>query len=359
MVLYISPNGFLGGAERVVLLAAKGHLALGEFRPVILFFRDGEAVSMARALGIQCFVLKTSFSLSSLSLFKALRELRYVAKTFPIKIVHSTMPYAHLTAALALLNYPVKKVWFQHGPVGGTLDKLASLFAVDYLLFNSSYLQKLHHSSFPHNRIKYGEAIIPLAVETTHIAKNFSRQGLVFGSAGRITRGKGFEYIISSLSETNASFVLQIAGTPKSSDDEKYWDELHRLASSLPPHQKVVFQGHVREMDTFYREIDVFIHGSLTPEPFGLVIAEAMRAGCLVIAPAGGGSADYLTNGETGITFNDYHELKLILNDLIHRPRANLFDRMTEAGSELIRKKYSLPKMTEVLERIYREILLA
>jgi glycosyltransferase involved in cell wall biosynthesis len=357
IVLYVSPNGFLGGAEKVVLNAAKAHKLRGKIRPIILFFHDGEAVKVASELGIEHFVLKSKFALSQpLPLLNALKEIRTLVQIFPIKIVHSTMPYAHICMSMALWKYPIKKVWFQHGPVGGTLDKLATFFSVDSLFFNSQYLQRLHHHSFPHTRILKGEAIIPLAVDTKSGQKSFQKSSLVLGAAGRITRGKNFELIIRILKMSECPFTLHIAGSPKSSDDESYFEELKELISSLPSHQKVIFLGHLDSMEKFYEGIDVFVHASLTPEPFGLVMAEAMKAGCLVVGIDGGGSSEFLVSGKTGLTFRDKDELEKRLIEILKNPRNYDYEKLARAGSELIARRYTLDKMGEVLEKAYQAL---
>jgi glycosyltransferase involved in cell wall biosynthesis len=53
------------------------------------------------------------------------------------------------------------------------------------------------------------------------------------------------------------------------------------------------------------RALDVVVHASTEPEPFGLVIAEAMACGRAVIAANAGGAAELVTPG---------------VDALVHRP---------------------------------------
>src|SRR5262249_23564458 len=57
--------------------------------------------------------------------------------------------------------------------------------------------------------------------------------------------------------------------------------------------------------------LDVLVHASVTPEPFGQVILEGMAAAVPVIAARAGGPAEILSDGRTGILFepNDAVEL--------------------------------------------------
>jgi len=46
--------------------------------------------------------------------------------------------------------------------------------------------------------------------------------------------------------------------------------------------------------------LTVLCHTPLRPEPFGLVLIEAMAVGCPVVAPRAGGPADIVLDGTTG-----------------------------------------------------------
>src|SRR5712692_12111612 len=46
---------------------------------------------------------------------------------------------------------------------------------------------------------------------------------------------------------------------------------------------------------------DIVVHASVEPEPWGLVVAEAMAAGRPVIASAAGGPVEMITSGEDGL----------------------------------------------------------
>ena len=81
--MYVSPNGYLGGAERFVLNAAKGHLDQQKIKTGILFFSGGESVKEAGKLGIKYFVLVNKFRFRKpLELLRAIIEIRKIVKNF-------------------------------------------------------------------------------------------------------------------------------------------------------------------------------------------------------------------------------------------------------------------------------------
>ncbi len=58
---------------------------------------------------------------------------------------------------------------------------------------------------------------------------------------------------------------------------------------------RVGFTGFVDRSDSVHRALDIVVHASTAPEPFGLVIAEAMACGRAVVASHAGGAAEIVT----------------------------------------------------------------
>ncbi len=366
-VLYVSPNGYLGGAERFVLTAVKSHNQHSQIDSSILFFSNGEAVAEAIKSGIKVHILQSKFKLTRLGqLFKALLEIRKLVKEIKPDILHLTMPYAHITMSLATMGLGIKKVWFQHGPVGGRLDQIANLFPVDVLIYNSSDLKERHHLTSPQPIVKVQETILFLGVNSSHdIRQIFQGPSVILGTAGRICSWKGFHQIILALGKLKNEmslppFIFYLAGAAKTDSDQAYARKLEQLVRSQNLAESFVFKNHVADMPAFYREIDVFIHSSTIPEPFGLVVAEAMGQGCLVIGSDQGGVRD-LINFQTGIAYpstseNAVDALKVKIQGLLLSSNKSDYQKLAQAGHEHIRKNYSIEKMRINLEAIYQKL---
>jgi glycosyltransferase involved in cell wall biosynthesis len=50
-----------------------------------------------------------------------------------------------------------------------------------------------------------------------------------------------------------------------------------------------------------YRSLDIVVHASTLPEPFGLTVVEAMACGRAVVVSAAGGAAELFTDGKDGL----------------------------------------------------------
>ena len=71
-----------------------------------------------------------------------------------------------------------------------------------------------------------------------------------------------------------------------------------------------------------YRALDVVVHASTLPEPFGLTIAEAMSCGRCVVVSHAGGAAELVRSGIDGFGSvpGSVDSLTEILTDLVRSP---------------------------------------
>jgi glycosyltransferase involved in cell wall biosynthesis len=87
---------------------------------------------------------------------------------------------------------------------------------------------------------------------------------------------------------------------PQSDRSADYPAELERLAPSVGLRDRTVFTGHTNEVASWMAAADVVVNAS-EPEPFGLVVVEAMASGCAVVALSKGGPRDVIEHGQTGL----------------------------------------------------------
>src|SRR5262249_52926653 len=68
--------------------------------------------------------------------------------------------------------------------------------------------------------------------------------------------------------------------------------ELQARAGVLPAEGRLGFVPFQNDLAPFYRALDIVVHASTRPEPFGLTIAEAMACGRAVVVTRSGGAAE-------------------------------------------------------------------
>src|SRR3989442_10389239 len=121
--------------------------------------------------------------------------------------------------------------------------------------------------------------------------------------------------------------------------------ELRALAKELGISDRVGFTDFVDQPAAAMRSLDIVVHASTAPEPFGLVIAEAMACGRAVIASEAGGAAEIIDPE---------------LNALLHSPgdTTRLCERITSLGANReLRQRLGLAGRATVQERFNRERL--
>jgi glycosyltransferase involved in cell wall biosynthesis len=128
----------------------------------------------------------------------------------------------------------------------------------------------------------------------------------VAGMIGRLAPWKGQDIFLRAFAEAfpRGQERAIIVGAPLFGDAEiAYADMLRRLAEELGIGSRVEFRGHREDIAAELHTIDVLVHASTTPEPFGQVVIEGMSAQMSVVASRGGGPEEIISDGVDGMLF--------------------------------------------------------
>jgi glycosyltransferase involved in cell wall biosynthesis len=92
-------------------------------------------------------------------------------------------------------------------------------------------------------------------------------------------------------------------------------------------------------------------------EAFGLVYLEAMACECPPVGCQGGGAAEVIRNGETGLLVppNDASALAQGLIDLLNAPKRRM--ALATRGRALVEREYTVETMVNRTVRFYQEAL--
>jgi glycosyltransferase involved in cell wall biosynthesis len=102
-------------------------------------------------------------------------------------------------------------------------------------------------------------------------------------------------------------------------EDRIFREEIRKLAADLGVADRVHFVGFCRDIVPLLFRIDLVVHCSTSPEPFGRVIVEAMLAGRPVVAAKAGGALEIVKDHETGLLVepSDSHALARAIHELL------------------------------------------
>jgi glycosyltransferase involved in cell wall biosynthesis len=128
-------------------------------------------------------------------------------------------------------------------------------------------------------------------------------EGASVGLIATFARWKGHDVFLRAVAALSCRVNAYVVGgtlyrTPGS---QASLDQLRMRAEALGIADRVTFTGFVEDSAPTMRALDIVVHASTEPEPFGLVIAEAMACGRAVVASMAGGAAEILQPGVNGL----------------------------------------------------------
>jgi len=177
--------------------------------------------------------------------------------------------------------------------------------------------------------------------------------GPVIGCVGRLRHEKGQTLLLEAMAEVVKAFpmaqLLVVGDGPDA-------DTLKRHAAQTGLQNHVIWYGMTDADRVFqiYSLMDVVAVPSLF-EGFGLVAAEAMAAGCAVVASAVDGLTEVVEDGVTGLLVppGDSSALAAALFDLLQHPAKAI--EMGRQGKERVRKLFSIERYRESILAAYAQ----
>ena len=181
-LLYVSPNSELGGAERILDTLIQYHDRT-KFEVYVILMGPGLLEERWKGMGAKVLqVPRFRFRYLS-SLLKSQWEFRKILKDYKIDLVHSTMAYGHLFAGPIAWSMNIPEIWFQHGPVGKTLDRWAAFVPTKNILCNSQFTEGQQQAlAKAKSSVVYGPVEIPtMGLERLQKTQNDFRKKYLIG----------------------------------------------------------------------------------------------------------------------------------------------------------------------------------
>jgi glycosyltransferase involved in cell wall biosynthesis len=254
----------------------------------------------------------------ALTLPAYVRRVRGALRAWRPDVIHTNGFKAHVVGARAAAGAAL--VWHVHEYVGArrlTRSLLSRhLAAVSAIVANSkSVAADVSEALRPAVPVR----VVPNAVDLSVFAPDGPvehldrRSGLTpperpvvrVGLVATFARWKGHEVFLDALAALPADLPLRgyVIGGPlyDTAGSQYSMEELQARARGLGLGDRVGFAGFLPPAPAM-RALDVVVHASTRPEPFGLVIAEAMACGRALIASASGGAAELVRDGHDALT---------------------------------------------------------
>ncbi|MCX4146325.1 glycosyltransferase family 4 protein [Paraburkholderia madseniana] len=323
-VLFVDQSGQLGGAEFALLQLAGSCIARSE----VVLLSDGPFRARLETLGARVQVLndarvsgivRQASGLNCLRVVPGiLRQVRAIAaraRKFDVLFLNTQKALVLGALGKPLHRKPV--IWYQHdiltrehfGRVQLSIIKWLVRLAVDHVVANSQASKRslialtgIAADSVPviYNGV---DADAFKRIDDSDIATLRRRLGLpehawLAGLFGRLAPWKGQHIALEAMARLPGVHLV-LVGAPLFGEDA-YAQRLHEQAEALGVADRVHFAGFQDDVPVWMKAMDVILHTSTEPEPFGRVIVEGMAAARPVIAAAAGGVTEIVRHRRNG-----------------------------------------------------------
>jgi len=128
------------------------------------------------------------------------------------------------------------------------------------------------------------------------------------------------------------------------------------LAGRLGVSHRIGFTGFVDRPAAAMRALDIVVHASDQPEPFGLVIAEGMACGRAVIASGGAGATELINVGTDALSHppGDADSLAGCIMQLA--TDSELRRKLGQAGRATAERRFDRARLATELVPLYRSV---
>ena len=184
--------------------------------------------------------------------------------------------------------------------------------------------------------------------------------GVRVGIVATMARWKGHETFlraIAMLPPTAAIRGYVIGGPLYETEGSQYTiAELRTIAAGMGLSGRVGFTGFLKEAAPAMRALDIVVHASTQPEPFGLVIAEAMACGRAVIVSSGGGASEIIEDGVDALTHPPGDAAALARLIALLAGDAEMRARLGRAAAQASARRFTYDRLAADLLTAYRSI---
>lgn len=181
----------------------------------------------------------------------------------------------------------------------------------------------------------------------------------VIGVIGNIKVWKGQEVAIRAthiIKQTLPDICCLLVGGV-ADGDQAYHRHLQQICADLGLKDNVIFAGFQNNPIDFMNMMDVILHTSIDPEPFGIVNLEAMLVRKPVISTTIGAPVEIFENGISGVLVEPGNPEVLARACIEILKSPDKAKRIGEAAHARLQSKFTIQKMVEQNEAIYNRLL--
>jgi glycosyltransferase involved in cell wall biosynthesis len=241
----------------------------------------------------------------------------------------------HQAAKVIGVSNAVSKSVYQYGMVN---DKIITVYdSVDMVAFEKAVIERL---------------------KTRHEV-GLKESDVATGIFGRIVPWKGqleFTYAALQAIKVNQKIKVVIVGD-ESDGLEDYFNKIKDVIHRSGYQDHFILTGYKEDVEELFAAMDIVVHASIEPEPFGMVVIEAMAASKPVIATNAGGPSEIINSMVEGILVppGDIKEMTAAILELVNDSAKR--ESMGRRGHAKVRTQYTNQIISSKIEKVYQDLM--
>jgi glycosyltransferase involved in cell wall biosynthesis len=382
-ILHVEANedGTVGGSHRG-LVDLVTSVDRSRFEPVVLFYQENRHVAALRAAGVETHCwddvrraereVRVRGGVSKyLDYAGAVRRRTHLLKALRIELIHlnnsPVVSYDDWLPAARIAGVPCITFAMGDAVMRSAVQRFAAR-RFDHIITISRYMHEavravgVREDRMTLAYLGVDAQALRAAVTTPRAAVRaelaVDPDDVLVVMVGNIRSWKGQSVVVEALAllpdQIRRRVQMRFVGA-ESALDAEYRRSLDARISACDLADRVRFLGPRNDVPALYAAADLALHASIIPEPFGLVVPEAMVHGTPVIASRFGGPGEVITPA-CGRLFDPSHpaELAAHLIEMVANP-----DLRRALGQEAARRveAFSVRAMVQTIEGVYARLL--
>lgn len=322
----VDDGGELGGAQLALL---KSLPVIGKFSPTFLTLKDGPETLLLRQHGrpVHSGLLTMARKMSTKSsardslsnagtVLSCLRALLHHTPANALFYANS-LQAAILCGLVLRVRSGSRMIWHVRDAYTEAYLPSRALRSLVAWLLSSSRVEVIANSRYTASLLRRPSTVVYSPIDAHFFDPCVplpASPGLRIVMVGRLDPWKGQHILLQALATPELrDATLEIAGSVMPGRDE-YAAGLRREAAEVGI-SSIRFLGHVDGIRDVIDDADVLVHATMTPEPFGQVVLQGMARGRAVVATAGGGPGELITDAVDGLLYDagDWQALRRCL----------------------------------------------
>jgi len=366
-VLHVTSGNMYGGVETFLTTLVREATLAPNMRSEFALCWEGRLSSELAQLGTVPHLLGHVRISRPHTVVRARQVLRALLARERFDVVVCHQPWSAVVFGSVVRGMQLPLVLWVHMAGEGKhwLERLARRTRPDLAICNSRFsvectekwLSRAHieHVYYPVSRPDVEGRITRAAVRR---GLQTDERDAVIVQVSRLEAWKGQLVLLEALSRVRHvdGWTCWIVGGAQCASERRYLDELRALAERSGIGHRLRFAGERSDVPAVLAAADIFCQPNTSPEPFGLAMVEALRAGLPVVTSSIGGACE-IVDSSCGVLTppGDASALAAALERLIgdEQLRSRLSTRARLRPHEICDPAHQMHRIREVLSSIH------